>query len=60
LQQFFDIGEMQSGRRFIKDVKRASSRLFGKLGCQFYALGFSAGKSRSGLTKSQIAETHIQ
>src|SRR6266545_1100449 len=60
LQQFFDIDEMQSGRRFIEDVKRPASRLFRKLRCQLYALGFSAGKGRSGLTKSQITQTYIQ
>src|SRR5215510_1913533 len=60
LQQLFDIGEMQSGCWFIKDVKRAASCLFRKFRCQFYALGFSAGKGCSGLTKSQITKTYIQ
>src|SRR5207253_5566230 len=60
LQQFLNVGEMQSGRRLIENVKGAPSRLFRKLCSEFYALGFPAGESGSALAKSQITETYIE
>ena len=42
LQQFFDIGKMQSRRRFVDDVNRVARRLFNQFRCQFDSLRLSA------------------
>ena len=60
LQQFLDIGEVQSRCWLIQNINSAASRLFPKLCRQFDALRLSARKGRSSLTESQITETHVQ
>src|SRR2546429_5872041 len=60
LQQFLNVGEMQSGRWLIENVQGAPGCLFRKLRGEFYALGFPAGESCPGLAKSQITETYIE
>src|SRR5207245_11599935 len=60
LQEFLNVGEMQSGGRLIENVERAPSCLFRKLSREFYALGFSAGESRACLAKSKVTQTYIQ
>src|SRR4030095_10093406 len=60
LQQFLNVGEMQSGRRLIENVKSPPGRFFRKLGGEFYPLRFSAGEGCSRLAKSEITETYIE
>src|SRR5205823_13114990 len=47
LKQFLNVGELQSCRRLIENVKGAPGCLFSKLCGEFYALGFPTGESRS-------------
>ena len=56
LQQFFDIGEMQAGRRFVQNVNGATGRLLRQFGREFHPLRFAAGKRRAGLAELQISE----
>src|SRR5215470_9053148 len=51
---------MQPRRRFIKDVNGATGGLFGKFTGKFYTLGFTAGKSCSGLPESQIPQANVE
>src|SRR5215475_14011426 len=51
---------MQTTGWLIQDVKRASGRFLGQLGCQFYALRFTTGKCRCRLPQPQITEPNIQ
>jgi len=50
LQQLFDVGEVQSGRRFIENVNCAAGRFLCVLGRLFDALRFAAGEGGSVLT----------
>ena len=60
LQQFLDIGKVQSGRRLIENVYSAPGRFLCELRREFHALRFSSGKGRASLAKTQITEAHIQ
>src|SRR5581483_10539501 len=59
LQQFLDIGEMQSGGRFVENVNCASGGFFSKLGRQLHALRFSSGEGCAGLAHAQISQADI-
>lgn len=54
LQQLLNIGKVQTGGRFIKDIQRLPGTAFGQLPRQLDALGLAAGERGSRLTKSAI------
>src|SRR6476620_10391690 len=51
---------MQPGRRFIENVNSATGRFLGKFRGKFHALRFAAGKSRSSLAESEIAQAYVE
>ena len=44
LQQFFDVGKVQAGCRFVKKIQRATGRTLAEFASEFDSLGFTAGQ----------------
>ena len=60
VQKFFDIGEMETGRRLVQNMHGSAGRFLGQLGREHYPLRFAAGKSGAGLTEAEVTEPHIE
>ena len=58
-QQATNIFEMKTSRWLVKQVHRVARRTLCKFARQLHTLRFTARQSGCGLTKSNIAETHI-
>ncbi len=56
LQQDFDVGEVQAGRRLIEEKKGARAGRGGEVTGEFEALGFATGERGHRLTQLQITE----
>jgi len=56
VQKFSYVIEVQAGRRFVKDVKRAAGLALREFARELDALRFAAGKSCCGLAKRDIAK----
>ena len=59
LGQVLDVRKMQTCRRFIEHIERASRRPPAQLKSQLHALRFSTRKGRSWLTQGHVAEPHL-
>src|SRR5438876_10832154 len=59
LQEFLNVGEMQSAGRPIDNVDPAPSCLFRKLSREFSSLRFSAGESRACLALSDVTQDYF-
>src|SRR5207302_4086995 len=59
LQQQPDILEVQSGRRLIQDVQRATRVPLGELSRELHALGLAAREGRRRLSKVDVSETYV-
>src|SRR3989442_8858770 len=59
LQQQPDILEVQSGRRLIQDVQRATRVPFGELSRELHALGLAAREGRRRLSEVDVSETYV-
>src|ERR1700723_999988 len=59
-QQLWDVGEVQTGGRFIENVERASGGALRKFLRQFHPLRLAAGERGCALTQPHVRETHIE
>ena len=59
VQQLLQIVKMQTGRRFVQQVHRASGVGPSQFGRQFHALGLSTGKRRRTLSQRHIVQSDI-
>ena len=59
LQEFVDVGKMQSGRRFIEQIDCAPRGAPGEFRSEFEPLRLSAGKRCGGLAEPQVSEPEI-
>src|SRR6185503_9798154 len=60
IQQALDIGEMQSGGGFVKNVEvMAAAAHFAQLGREFDALRFATGQNGGGVAKFEITEAQF-
>src|SRR3954470_21506686 len=59
LQKLAYVFKMQAGGGLVKQVEGAPGLPFGKLLSQLHALGLSAGKRYRGLTKLDVAKSHV-
>src|SRR5712664_2411826 len=59
VEKFSNVVEMEAGGGLVEDVKRAAGLALGKFAGQLDALGFTAGKSCSGLAEGDVAETDL-
>src|SRR5437764_399139 len=54
--QFFDVGGVEAGGRFVEDVEGVGAADSLELGGEFDALGFAAGELGGGLAEADVAE----
>jgi hypothetical protein len=59
VQQFVDVGHVQTCCRFIQNIQCFAGGAAAELGRQFDSLGFAAGQSRRRLAKAEKAQTNI-
>src|SRR5262245_29391024 len=60
IQQALDIGEMQSGRRFVKNVEVvAAAAQLAQFGRKLDALRFAAGQNGGGVAEFEITEAQL-
>ena len=58
-QQLFDVREMQTGRRLVQQVQRASRGRLDQFSGQLDPLGLTAGERRRGLAELHVIEAHV-
>ncbi|AFL74418.1 hypothetical protein Thivi_2478 [Thiocystis violascens DSM 198] len=59
VEQMLDIVEVQSGRRLVQDIERASGVALGKLTAELDPLGLAAGKRGGALAEPHIGQADI-
>ncbi len=58
-EQFGEVVEVQTGRRFVEQVQRLAGVGPGELGGEFHALRFAARKGRRALAEREVIEAHV-
>lgn len=59
VEELGDVGEMESGRRFVQNIEGFRSRTFREVERELDALGFASGKGRCRLSEGNVSETDV-